>query len=407
MNKHQQQQPVIMQIIPELGPGGAEQGCIDIAAELAAGGAQAIIVSHGGVRVHELSRFGVVHIDMPVHSKNPLIMWQNAQKLHKLIERYNVNIVHARSRAPAWSAWHACKGTNAHYMSTCHAPYNINNNLKRFYNSSIARGERVIAISGYVANYLKQNYRIDDSRIRIIHRGIQLERFHPTTVTPERLITLSKEWRIPDGANIVMLPARITRWKGHHILIEAMARLNRKDLFCVIIGSDQGRSEYRKELEKTIQEKGLGGQVRLVHHCIDMPAAYMLSTVVVCASTDPEGFGRVPVEAQAMGRPIIATDHGGAQETIIRGQTGWLVPPSDSVALANAIEEALSLTGNQRVILATRAMSHIADNFTREQMADKTLDVYAELLKSKIHTIQNHQQPFHDQGQKAINPVGE
>jgi glycosyltransferase involved in cell wall biosynthesis len=203
-------------------------------------------------------------------------------------------------------------------------------------------------------------------------------------VTPERLITLAREWRIPDGSNIIMLPGRITRWKGHHVLIEAIEKLKRKDVFCVLIGADQGRSEYRKELEDTIQAKGLGGHVRIVDHCNDMPAAYMLSTVVVSASTDPEGFGRVPVEAQAMGRPVIATDHGGAQETIVRGQTGWLVKPGDADDLAAAIEEALALTPHQRVILATRAMSHIADHFSKEKMADKTLDVYAELLKGAI-----------------------
>ncbi|MCB1562499.1 MAG: glycosyltransferase family 4 protein [Alphaproteobacteria bacterium] len=390
-----QTQPVIMQVIPELGPGGAEQGCIDIAAELVAGGAQAIIVSNGGSRVSELARIGAVHIDLPVHSKNPVVMWKNIGKLRRLIERYNVNIVHARSRAPAWSAWQACKKTQARFMTTCHAPYNISGEAKRRYNGAIAYGERVIAISHYVADYLRKNYKLDDSKIRLIHRGIPLEKFHPTAVTPERLITLSGEWRIPDGANIIMLPGRLTRWKGHHVLIEAMARLGRNDLFCVIIGSDQGRSEYRKELEALIQEKNLGGRVRIVDHCRDMPAAYMLATVVVSASTDPEGFGRVPVEAQAMGRPIIATDHGGAQETILRGQTGWLVPPGDSAALARAIEDALSLTPQQRVMLATRAMAHVAEHFTKEQMADKTLDVYAELLRGRISGRERPDGPFH------------
>jgi glycosyltransferase involved in cell wall biosynthesis len=384
-----------MQVIPELGPGGAEQGCIDIAAELVASGAQAIIVSNGGSRVSELARIGAVHIDLPVHSKNPVVMWKNIGKLRRLIERYNVNIVHARSRAPAWSAWQACKKTQARFMTTCHAPYNISGEAKRRYNSAIAHGERVIAISHYVADYLRKNYKLDDSKIRLIHRGIPLEKFHPTAVTPERLITLSGEWRIPDGANIIMLPGRLTRWKGHHVLIEAMARLGRSDLFCVMIGSDQGRSEYRKELEAFIQEKNLGGRVRIVDHCRDMPAAYMLATVVVSASTDPEGFGRVPVEAQAMGRPIIATDHGGARETILRGQTGWLVPPGDSAALARAIEDALSLTPQQRVMLATRAMAHVAEHFTKEQMADKTLDVYAELLRGRISGGERPEGPFH------------
>lgn len=386
-----------MQIIPELGPGGAEQGCLDVAAELVQAGAQSIVVSHGGNRVPELARSGTVHINMPVHSKNPFIMWRNAKKLRRLIQRYNVNIVHARSRAPAWSAQRACKGTHAHFMTTCHAPYNISGEMKRFYNSSIAKGELVIAISRFVADYLKTNYDLPESRIRIIQRGIALERFHPTAVTPQRLIAIAQEWRIPDGANVIILPGRITRWKGHHVLIEAMDILKRADLFCVMIGSDQGRTEYRAELEATIQEKGLGGQVRIVNHCNDMPAAYMLASIVTCPSTDPEGFGRVPVEAQAMGRPIIASDHGGAQETIIRGETGWLVKPGDAQEMAKAITEALSLTLNQRAILATRAMAHIAQNFTREQMLDKTLGVYSELLRGEMRGPHAEHKPFHIQ----------
>ncbi len=396
-----QTQPVIMQIIPELGPGGAEQGCIDIAAELVKGGAQAIVVSNGGQRVHELERIGAVHINMPVHSKNPVVMWRNVGALRRLINRYNVNIVHARSRAPAWSAYYACKKTNAHFVTTCHAPYNISGEAKKFYNSSIAQGERVIAISNYVAEYLRQHYKLDNRTIRLIHRGIPIEKFHPTAVTPERLITLAQEWRIPDSANIVMLPGRLTRWKGHMVLIEAMERLQRKDLFAVIIGSDQGRTEYRKELEEEIKQRGLEGRVRMVDHCNDMPAAYMLSTIVVCPSTDPEGFGRVPVEAQAMGRPIIASDHGGAQETILRGQTGWLTPPGDAASMALAIEEALSLTPTQRSMLATRAMAHIAEHYTKAHMADKTLDVYAELLRAEFAPT-NGNKPFQDHQEQNI-----
>lgn len=373
-------QPVILQVIPELGPGGAEQGCIDVAAAIVKAGGQAIVVSHGGSRLHELARTGAVHIDMPVHSKNPLTILSNARALKNIIKRYNVNIVHARSRAPAWSGYRACKGTDAKFMTTCHAPYNINGELKRHYNSVIAKGERVIAISHMVADYLQANYRINPHHIRLIHRGIALERFHPTAVSAGRVITLAKEWRLPDGANVVMLPGRLTRWKGHHVLIEAMVKLKRNDLFAVIIGSDQGRSEYRKELEEAIEARNLGGSIRMVDHCSDMPAAYMLASVVVSASTDPEGFGRVPVEAQAMGRPIVASDHGGAQETIKRGETGWLVPPSNPEMLAKAIDEALSLSAGQRAVLATRAMSHVAAHFTTDLMVHRTLDVYAELL---------------------------
>jgi glycosyltransferase involved in cell wall biosynthesis len=385
-----------MQIIPELGPGGAEQGCIDMAAAITQAGGQAIVVSNGGSRLHELARTGAVHINLPVHSKNPLTITRNARQIRKLIERYDVDIVHARSRAPAWSAYRACKKTRARFMTTCHAPYNINSELKRFYNSIIARGERVIAISHMVAEYLQNNYQINNSNIRLVHRGISLERFHPTAVSAERVIELTKEWRIPDGVNVIMLPGRLTRWKGHHVMIEAMEKLGRKDLFCLMIGSDQGRTEYRKELEDMIEEKKLGGSVRIVDHCKDMPAAYMLASVVVSASIEPEGFGRIPVEAQAMGRPIIATDHGGAQETIIRGETGWLVPPSDPELLARAIEESLSLTPGQRAILATRTMNHIAQHFTKELMIERTLAVYTELLiNGKNFSAMPQSQNFH------------
>jgi len=377
-------QPVIMQIIPELGPGGAEQGCIDMAAEIVKSGAQAIIVSNGGHRIHELERIGALHITLPVHSKNPLIMAYNVKAIRKIIKQHHVHIVHARSRAPAWSAYRACKKTDAHFMTTCHAPYNISGNIKHLYNSIMTKGERVIAISQYVERYLKENYKINDNIIRLIHRGVALEKFHPTSVTPDRMIVLSKEWRIPDGANVIMLPGRITRWKGHHVLIDAIAKLNRPDVFCVLIGSDQGRSEYSQELNNKIQSLKLNGQVRIVPHCNDMPAAYMLATVVISASTDPEGFGRIPIEAQAMGRPIIGTDHGGAQETIIHGETGWLVPPSDPDKLSCAINDVLNLHPEQRSILATRAMSHIAENFTKDQMCRQTLDVYAEILQNMM-----------------------
>lgn len=376
--------PVVMQIIPALGAGGAEQGCIDIAAELTRAGAKAIVVSNGGARVPELARAGALHINMPVDSKNPLVMARNILRLRKLIRQHGVDIVHVRSRAPAWSALHAVNGTGARFMTTCHAPYNISGKAKNFYNSSIARGERVIAISSFVADYLRNNYNIDPRNIRLIHRGVALEKFHPTAVTPERMIRLAREWRIPDGTNVVLLPGRLTRWKGQRVLIDAMARLARPDVFAIIIGDDQGRSEYRQELEQAIKDNNLEGKMRIIEHCNDMPAAYMLANVVVSASIEPEGFGRVPVEGQAMGRPVIATDHGGAQETIVRGETGWLIPPNDSDALCRAIREALSLDPTQRAILATRAMAHIAAFFTREKMADDTLNVYAELLGEKM-----------------------
>lgn len=393
-----QKQPTVIQIIPKLSAGGAEQGCIDIAAALVRAGAKSIVVSNGGNRLHELARVGAEHISLPVDSKNPITMWKNIGNLKKLIIQHQADIIHARSRAPAWSAYRACQTTKTPFLTTCHAPYNIHNEAKRFYNSSITKADKIIAISHHVANYLRDNYDIDDRKIRIIHRGIALEKFHPSMVTPDRVIQLAKEWRIPDDASIVMMPGRLTRWKGQLVLIEAMAKLARKDVFCVVIGDDQGRTEYREELEQAIAHHNLQGRVRIVPHCNDMPAAYMLSAVVVSASTDPEGFGRIPVEAQAMGRPIIATDHGGAQETILRGETGWLIPPSDPKILHESIVEALSLNQSQHNVLANRAIEHVAQNFTHDIMTDRTLNVYAEMLQSHNNAFEQSE-IFYDAAQ--------
>lgn len=385
--------PTVMQIIPSLGAGGAEQGCIDVAAELVKSGAKSIVVCNGGHRIPEILRAGSTHINLPVDSKNPVVMWRNIARLRKLIREHDVDIVHARSRAPAWSAWKSVESTKARFMTTCHAPFNISGDIKRFYNSSIARGERVIAISNYVREYLLKNYEIEDRNIRLIHRGVALEKFHPGAVAPTHLIKLSNEWRLPDGCTIVMMPGRLTRWKGHLVLIEAMAQLKRDDIFCVMIGDDQGRTEYRAEVENAIKEKGLEGRVRIVGHCSDMPAAYMLANVVVSASTDPEGFGRIPIEAQAMGRMIVATNHGGAMETIIPGETGWLVEPNNASDLARAIGEALDMDPEARAVMAAHAMVHIADNFTRGKMVDETMDVYAELLQEKFTGVRRDPAP--------------
>ncbi len=373
--------PVIMQVIPHLGAGGAEQGCIDIASELVKSGATAIIVSNGGNRIPELLRSGAIHVDLPVDSKNPVTMYLNVMRLRRLIERYGVDIVHARSRAPAWSCLKACEGTNAHFMTTCHAPYNIHDSAaKRFYNSSIARGERVIAISNFVAEYLKKNYEIDPARIRVVHRGVPIEKFNPGNCSPERMMRLAQEWRVPDGASIILMPGRLTKWKGQREMIQAMAKINHPEAYCVMVGDDQGRTDYRAELEDLIHDLKLEANVRMTDHCDDMPAACMLATAVVSASTEPEGFGRVAVEAQAMGRPIIATDHGGSTETVIPGVTGWLVPPGDVDELAAALDRVLGLTQEQRDELGYHAINHVLQNFTKQRMADQTLDVYTELL---------------------------
>jgi glycosyltransferase involved in cell wall biosynthesis len=243
----------------------------------------------------------------------------------------------------------------------------------------MARGERVIAISEFVAAHAANDYGVEPDRLRTIPRGVDLRLFDPSQVNGDRVADLAAKWRVPDGFAVVMLPGRLTRWKGGLDFIEAIAKLGRPDLCCLLVGAEQ-RSGFRRELEAAIARHELGSQFRIVEDCRDITAAYALSDVVVSASTDPEGFGRTIVEAQAMGRPVIATDHGGARETVIPGSTGWLVAPGDTAALAATIAEALSLGPVERAAYARRARAHIATGFTREMMCARTIDVYEELL---------------------------
>lgn len=372
--------PVVLQVLPALVTGGAERGCVDVAKALAAAGGTALVASEGGPLVRELERGGARHFTLPLNTKNPLRIRRNATRLAELIREWDVDIVHARSRAPAWSAWLAARRTGVHFMTTFHAPYNFSNALKRHYNSVMARGERVIAISSFIADHIRANYPVAPGAIRLIHRGIDLNIFSPDQVAPSRLIQLAKSWRLPDDRKVVMLPGRLTRWKGQAVLLEALGKLKRRDVHCVLVGSDQGRTGYRRELEAMIERLGLTGAVLIADHCNDMPAAYMLANVVVSASSDPEAFGRVIVEAQAMGRPVIVTNHGAVGETVVAGHTAWTVPPSDPNALADALTQALALDDAQRAELASRAIAHVSGRFTREKMCADTLAVYRELM---------------------------
>jgi len=246
----------------------------------------------------------------------------------------------------------------------------------------MTKGERVIAISSFIAGHMRQIYGVKRDLIRQIHRGVDLFRFDPEKVTAERLVKLATQWNIPDGVPVIMLPGRLTRWKGQLVFIDAIAKLQRHDICCLLVGSDQGRHEFRKELENRIKHHKLEGVVTLVDQCNDMPTAYMLSDIVVSASTDPEAFGRVAIEAQAMGRPIVATDHGGSRETVVDGKTGWLCQPSDATAMAAALEKGLALTAGQRTEMAARAIAHIRKEFTKEAMCAKTLEVYNEVISA-------------------------
>lgn len=371
----------ILQVLPALGgSGGVERGTVEVAGCITKHGWRSLVASNGGERVYQLKRAGAEHFELPLHSKNPLTMYANITRLARLIRTENVDLVHVRSRAPAWSVYFACKRTGAGYVTTFHGTYGAKGGLKRIYNSVMAKGERVIAISGFIAGHLKQLYGAAGSKIRIIHRGVDIETFDRNKVSAERVVKLSQDWRLEDGLPVVMLPGRLTRWKGQAVFIEAVAELGRDDIRCVLVGSDQGRKGYRKELERLIERNGLNSVVRIVDHCNDMPAAYMLADVVVSASTDPEAFGRIVTEAQALGRPVVAPDHGGARETIIHGKTGWLVTPGDKAALADALRTALGLSEAERHEIAERSVASVRDDFSKDAMCAKTLAVYEEVL---------------------------
>lgn len=371
----------VLQVLPAMGAGGGvERGTVEIAEAVVQAGGRAIVASAGGPAVHELARVGAEHVELPVASKNPVVMWRNVERLAELIRSEGAALVHVRSRAPAWSAYYAARQTGVPLITTFHGTYNRSWWAKNIYNSIMTRGERVICISDFIAGHVRRYYGTQVERIRVIHRGVDLARFDPARVSAERVIKLSGDWRIDDGRQVIMLPGRLTRWKGQTVFIEAIARMGRKDILCLLVGSDQGRDAYRDELEELVLRHGLGDVVRIVDHCADMPAAYMLTDVVVSASTDPEAFGRVVTEAQALGRPVIATDHGGAKETVIEGVTGWLVPPGDPDALAAALQRCLDLDPTEREVVSARAIDHVRQHFSKDAMAWKTLNVYREVL---------------------------
>ena len=372
--------PVVLQVLPRLDTGGVERGTVDTAAAIADAGWVSLVASSGGSMVRELERAGAKHIVLPVESKNPLVMRANVGRLAKLIVEHGVDVIHARSRAPAWSARAAAQRTGAVFMTTFHGDYSGSSVLKRRYNAIMTEGERVIAISEYIAERLQTFYRVPAEKIRTVPRGIDVDLFSAQAVSAERMIQLSTEWRLPDATPVIMLPGRLTRLKGHGILIEALARIGRSDVRCLLVGADQGRTRYRQEIDDHVARAKVSEIVQIAGNCRDMPAAYMLADVVVSASTTPEGFGRVAVEAQAMGRPVIAADHGGARETVIPGETGWLVPPGDPDALAQALREALDMSVEQRERYAERAIANVRRHFTRQRMCADTLDVYVELL---------------------------
>jgi glycosyltransferase involved in cell wall biosynthesis len=372
--------PAILQVLPALRSGGVERGTLEIAEAQIAAGFRAIVASSGGEMVPALEALGAKHITLPLTAKAPFALWRNAAALTALARAEGVALIHARSRAPAWSALIAARRAGLPFVTTYHGAYNEGFLGKRVYNSVMARGDRVIAISHFIADLIRARHGVEESRLRVIPRGVDPRRFDPALVSPERLAALRSAWGLPEGRPIIMLPARVTRWKGQMVLVEAMAKLP-GDALALLVGDATERPAFQAELRARIASLGLQDRVRLVGHATDMPAALMLADVVVHASTDAEAFGRTVIEAQAMARPVIASDLGAPRETVAEGVTGWRTPPGDAAALAAALSRALAMTGAERAALGTRARAAVLLGYTTAAMQAATISVYRELLR--------------------------
>ncbi|MGZ5918401.1 MAG: glycosyltransferase family 4 protein, partial [Hyphomicrobium sp.] len=376
--------PAVLQVLPALNAGGVERGTVDVAKALVAAGWQSFVASAGGPMVREIERAGAVHIPLPLDTKNPLNIWRNAAALEDVIETCGIDIVHARSRGPAWSAKIASKRAGIHFVTTFHGLYGLGVPGKRLYNAVMAEGERVIAISHFIAEHLMKVYGVARERIRVIHRGVDLSQFDPDRVSEERMIQLATKWRLPDDRYVVLLPGRLSRWKGQDLAIESLALLRRTDILCVMVGAALGSPRWRERVEALVKRLGVEGQVAMVDECRDMPAAYKLADVVIAPSRKPEAFGRTVAEGQAMGRLVVAADHGGARETIASGKTGWLFTPNNAGALAHAIAHALELEEPARLRMASEAMESVRARFSNAVMCERTLAVYREVIGDAV-----------------------
>ena len=366
-------------MLPALRSGGVERGTLEIAEAQIAAGFRAIVASAGGEMVPTLEALGARHITLPLTAKSPFALWRNAAALTALARAEGVALIHARSRAPAWSALMAARRLGLPFVTTYHGAYNEGFPGKRFYNSVMARGDRVIAISHFIADLIRTRHGVAEARLRVIPRGVDPRHFDPGLVGTERLERLRKAWNLPEGRPIIMLPARVTRWKGQMVLVEAMARLP-GDSLALLVGDAEERPAFKAELLARIESLGLTDRVQLVGHAHDMPAALMLADVVIHASTDAEAFGRTVIEAQAMARPVIASDLGAPRETVAEGVTGWRTPPGDAAALAEAISKALAMPTEERAALGARARAAVLSGYTTEAMQAATIAVYRELI---------------------------
>ena len=372
--------PTIIQILPALVRGGVERGTLETAAAIQKHGGRAVVISRGGPMVRYLDRIGVIHHKLDVHSKNPFRWPKIRRQLKALLISEGADLIHVRSRAPAWIALPAAKKLGIATVSTVHGRFSAHSIFKHRYNGKLLQTDHVIAISNYVRELITSQYFGIEERLSVVHRGVDIDLFSPESVNQTRIINFVDNLAVPEDVPVIMLPARPTEWKGHHILLQALAKIKDRPFLCLMIGASDGRPAFVKGLTRFGDKLGLEGRFRLTPIVDDMPAALMVADVVVMPSITPEPFGRVALEAQAMGRPIVAFDHGGAVESIIPGKTGWLAQPKDVNSLAEALVAALSLSPRQRKMLARAARRHIEENFSTEMMCLQTIKIYRRVL---------------------------
>ena len=379
----------VLQAIPRLGYGGAETGCFDLAHFLPEQSYKSFIVTSGGELLKFVDKKKVKVFNLPVQSKNPILILFNAVIISFIIFIYNINIVHARSRATAWSCFLATRFTFRKFVTTFHGTYNFNNKIKKFYNSIMVRSDLVIAGSNFIFSHINENYGNfflkKKRKLLVIFRGINTNYFSPHKILPRKLDKFSKQNNIDRKKFIILLPGRLTHWKGHKIFIEAIKLLSEKDhipLFeAIILGSDQGRNVYKKQLLGLVEQYRLNKIIKFIDQCEEMPVAYGVANLVCSCSSEPEAFGRVAVESQSMQIPIIASDIGGSKETIIKDKTGYLFANKDPAALANSIVAVMQKDYNSIKSIGIEGRKNVLKKFDVDKMCQTTFTEYKKLIE--------------------------
>ena len=378
----------VLQVIPRLGYGGAETGCYDLAHYLSEKDCKSYIITSGGELLKFIRKKKVKVIKLPVHSKNPLLILFNSLAISIIVLLLNIDIVHARSRAPAWSCLFSCFITRRKFVTTFHGTYNFSNVFKKYYNSVMVKSQLVIAGSNFIFNHIKENYQKylnKKNKLMVIFRGINLDYFNKKNISENKKNKLITELNIDINKIIILLPGRITRWKGQANFIEALNILiedyNRSDFEAIILGSDQGRNVYLKKLKGLVDRYRLINNIKFVNHCRDMPVAYSISNIIVSSSIEPEAFGRVSVEAQAMEKPIVASDIGGSKETVLNNKSGFLYKYDDPRELAKFLNKIIELDKETLNSIANEGRKNVVKKFDVEKMCQTTFTEYQKLLK--------------------------